>query len=460
MQCENLRLRLAQVTPSTAFVPKTHAETGLFLLLKAAELSREWQREIVVVQLDVKKAFDHVDHRAAFKAMKLQGVSFFSMALIAAIWKLYEGMLGNGDVKQSSDESRIASRSAGISSHLHDDHGIGAARFDKELDFTETGLETGRLHAGCDVLCGRCGVDCCFGVRCRNNGVRSDRKTERGWTDGWRTENTLDEFPEDDGQKHHGGRIGCGVGGSFGVCGIDGVSGRECKTCDRTQNSSSQQMSCKMETCVEFPMAPQIVAVEHHKNYDVAGFPLELECLDDGQGIERQNCELECENGGECCWSEKAARNAAGTVVETMAKDWSSMDREMQYECVGGHQRSYAQLGWPRGKDGLLRNLCDGSEMSRNSMVEMETAQMERSGERQMVWPTPTTVQNLQWEDMVAGEVSKFVGNADGLSKTVQDNTGWLHFAQNRGSWKQFSKSGKSPEKMVPGASVTQVRPA
>ena len=35
----------------TAFVPRTHADAGLFLLLKAAELSREWQKEIVVVQL-------------------------------------------------------------------------------------------------------------------------------------------------------------------------------------------------------------------------------------------------------------------------------------------------------------------------------------------------------------------------------------------------------------------------
>ena len=90
---KSLGLRLSQVTPSTeirsvqtAFVPRTHADAGLFLLLKATELSREWQREILVVQLDVKKAFDHVDHRAAFKAMKLQGVSLFSMALIAAIW--------------------------------------------------------------------------------------------------------------------------------------------------------------------------------------------------------------------------------------------------------------------------------------------------------------------------------------------------------------------------------------
>ena len=83
------------------------------------------------------------------------------------------------------------------------------------------------------------------------------------------------------------------------------VSGRECTTCDCTQNSSSQQMSCKMETCVDFSMAPQIVAVAHRKDYDVAGLPLELECLDGGQGTERQNCELERENGGECCWSEE-----------------------------------------------------------------------------------------------------------------------------------------------------------
>ena len=62
----------------TAFVPKTHADAGLFLLLQAAELSREWQKEIVVVQLDVTNAFDHVDHRAASKAMRSQNLSPFS----------------------------------------------------------------------------------------------------------------------------------------------------------------------------------------------------------------------------------------------------------------------------------------------------------------------------------------------------------------------------------------------
>ena len=162
------------------------------------------------------------------------------------------------------------------------------------------------------------------------------------------------------------------------------MSGRECKTCDRTQNSSSQQMPCKMETCVEFPMAPQIAAAEHRKNYDVAGLSMELECLDDGQGTERDKI---------ASWSarmvanvvgvKKNARNGVGTMLEPLTHDWSSMDREMQYECAGGHQGSYAQLGWTCGKAGLQRNLCEGSEMSRPIMVEMETAKLERGGGRQ-----------------------------------------------------------------------------
>ena len=73
--------------------------------------------------------------------------------------------------------------------------------------------------------------------------------------------------------------------------------------------------------------------------------------------------------------------------------------------------------------------------------------------------PHPQRFKIYRCEDMVAGEVSKFTGNADGLSESVQENTGWLHLAQNRGSWKQFAKCGKSSEKMVPGALVTHARP-
>ena len=117
----------------TAFVPKTHADAGLFLLLQAAELSREWQREIVVVQLDVKKALDHVDHRAAFKATKLQGVSLFSDGIDCCNleWKLYESALGDGLVEQSQMSRGLLQGAPESPVIFHKDHGTGTARLDK-----------------------------------------------------------------------------------------------------------------------------------------------------------------------------------------------------------------------------------------------------------------------------------------------------------------------------------------
>ena len=79
-------------------------------------------------------------------------------------WKLYESALGYGTVEQNTDKPWIAPGRTRVSSHLHNDHGTGVARFVKKLDSLETGMETGRLRAGCDLLCGRCGVDCCIDV--------------------------------------------------------------------------------------------------------------------------------------------------------------------------------------------------------------------------------------------------------------------------------------------------------
>ena len=45
-------------TFQTAFVKGTHAMHGVFALLKAAELSKEWGEPLYVAQLDVKKAFN------------------------------------------------------------------------------------------------------------------------------------------------------------------------------------------------------------------------------------------------------------------------------------------------------------------------------------------------------------------------------------------------------------------
>ena len=104
-------------------------------------------------------------------------------------------------------------------------------------------------------------VDVC----CRSDGDRGDCKTERGRSDCWCTENTLHELPEDDGQKHQGGRTGCVAGGSIGVCGIKGVRGRTCEIRDCKQNSSSQQVSGEMETRFDVLVAPKNVAPEHCK---------------------------------------------------------------------------------------------------------------------------------------------------------------------------------------------------
>ena len=93
-------------------------------------------------------------------------------------------------------------------------------------------------------------------------------KLKEVWPDCWCTEDTLDEFSEDDRQKHHGGMDDCGVGGSSGVCGMDGVSGRECKTCDRTPNSSSQQMSGRNGNLLNSPWLPRCLRSEHCNDYD------------------------------------------------------------------------------------------------------------------------------------------------------------------------------------------------
>ena len=78
-------------------------------------------------------------------------------------------------------------------------------------------------------------------------------------------------------------------------------------------------MSGEVETGSEIFMTHQIVAFQHCKDYKVAGFPLEFECLDDGQGPKRQHCKLECEDG-ERDWREESTVDGNGPVVEALAQ--------------------------------------------------------------------------------------------------------------------------------------------
>ena len=84
-------------------------------------------------------------HRAAFKAIRAAKREHFLDGFECGDleWKLHEGVFGDGFVEQSSDEQRTASRSAGVSSHLHRGHGTGAEGFGQELESSKSGVESG-----------------------------------------------------------------------------------------------------------------------------------------------------------------------------------------------------------------------------------------------------------------------------------------------------------------------------
>ena len=213
-------------------------------MLGCSELSQEWQKVDVVVKLDVKKAVDHVEHRAAFKAMRLQSLSLFSMALIAAI---------RSGICMQARLGTVHSNTVQMS------RGLPQGALESPVIFTmisKSSVESGRLRAGSDLLCRRCGSGSGSG------GGRSDRKIKRSGTDSWRREKTLDKPSEDGGLKCCGGWLSSVVGRSVGIC---GVSGRKCATCDCAQNSPSKQMLHEMANCVEFIMAPEETALENRE---------------------------------------------------------------------------------------------------------------------------------------------------------------------------------------------------
>ena len=205
----------------------------------------------MVVHLDVKKAFDHVDHRAAFKATRLQGVSPFSMALIAAIWNG-----GCMKAQQSPDEQRFASKTPEslvifpmfMELVLRDlikswiswklawrlDHFVLAA-----ICFADHVVLVAASVAAAEVMVAE------VIAKLKEVGLTVSAQ-----------KNTLDKSPDDDRQKDRCGRTGYAVEGGLGICGIEGVFGRKCKIRDCTQNSSSQQVFGEVENRFEGFMAP------------------------------------------------------------------------------------------------------------------------------------------------------------------------------------------------------------
>ena len=231
-----------------------------------------------------------LDHRATFKAMKLQGVSFFSMALTAAIWngscmKARLGTVSSNKIRMSRGLSQVAPVSPVIFTMI----------MELVLRDLIKSWKTRKMPWRLDdfALAATCCADDVVLVAVSKSAAEImateviAKLKEVGLSVGAQKTHWM-SFPKMMDKKHHGGWTGCVVGGSSGVCGVKGVLGRECQTRDCSQICSSQHMYGEVETSSEFLMAAQVVEVEGCKNYNVAGLSLEFECLDDGRRPERE----------------------------------------------------------------------------------------------------------------------------------------------------------------------------
>ena len=84
------------------FVHGAHAADGVFLIKRVAELSREWKVPLYAAQLDLKKAFDRVLHSAVVDALRLQGASLQSIAVMCALLLQSKAAGSLGHVKAPS----------------------------------------------------------------------------------------------------------------------------------------------------------------------------------------------------------------------------------------------------------------------------------------------------------------------------------------------------------------------
>ena len=103
-------------------------------------------------------------------------------------------------------------------------------------------------------------------------------------------------------------------------------------------------------------MDPEEAALEHREIDNVAGFLVEFERVDDGESSKRQDFDFECENGGRRDWYEARPLDGHGSV-ETLAHNWTPLDREVQHEFSDSHHGPSTLLGWACGLNGLFRDL-------------------------------------------------------------------------------------------------------
>ena len=107
-------------------------------------------------------------------------------------------------------------------------------------------------------------------------------------------------------------------------------------------------------------------------------------------------------------------------MVETLAQDWSSMDGKCNMNVlVVIRDRMLSWAGHVARMD--YKEIC-AKALKCRGLQWWRWRQLNWKEVEKDTWsgPHPQRFKIYRWEDMVAEEVSKFVGNADGLSKTVE----------------------------------------
>ena len=89
----------------TGFLRKTDASHGIFVLERASELAKEWKTPLFMAQLDLKKAFDHVQHSFATAALQHKGVSDQLISILNKWWTQSSVEVGLAGIKS---DRRIA----------------------------------------------------------------------------------------------------------------------------------------------------------------------------------------------------------------------------------------------------------------------------------------------------------------------------------------------------------------
>ena len=107
--------------------------------------------------------------------------------------------------------------------------------------------------------------------------------------------------------------------------GIKCVLGRECKTSDRTQICSGQQMSGEVRPVLKSSWLPRMLRLNIVKATMWQAFLRSSSVWTTVKAQRDKICKLECEDGGERHRREEAAVDGIGPVVETLAQNWSSV---------------------------------------------------------------------------------------------------------------------------------------